>query len=103
MSLARIYKPSKTAMQSGPADEHWVLEYAPTERKRIDPLMGWTGSGDMNGQVKLKFESKEAAVAYAKKHGIAAQVVEPATRKVNVRPMGYGGNFASSRKVPWSH
>lgn len=103
MSTARIYKPARTAMQSGPGDDHWILEFAPSERKRIDPLMGWTGSGDMQGQVKLKFDTKQAALAYARKHGIVAQVFEPKTRKPNVRPMGYGGNFAATRKVPWSH
>ncbi|MEO0718976.1 MAG: NADH dehydrogenase ubiquinone Fe-S protein 4, partial [Pseudomonadota bacterium] len=64
---------------------------------------GWTGSGDMNRQVRLTFETKEAALAYAKKHGIAAQVSEPAARKAIKRPMGYGGNFAAKRRVPWSH
>lgn len=100
---ARIYKPSKTAMQSGRAKDEWVLEFTPAERKQIDPLMGWTGSGDMNGQVRLRFDSKEAAVTYARKHGIAALVSEPATRKPIKRPMGYGGNFANKRRVPWSH
>ena len=100
---ARIYKPSSNAMQSGPGSEKWVLEFAPSERKRIDPLMGWTGSGDTQRQVQLAFDTKEAAVAYAAKHGIVAQVFEPAERKFNVRPMGYAGNFATSRRTPWSH
>ncbi len=100
---ARIYKPSASAMQSGPGKDAWVLEFAPSERKRLDPLMGWTGSGDMRGQVRLSFESKEAALAYATQHGIVAQVFEPAERKLNVRPMGYGGNFATNRRTPWSH
>lgn len=100
---ARIYKPSESAMQSGGAPEKWVLEFEPSESRRIDPLMGWTGSGDTSSQVRLTFESKEAALAYAAKHGLAAQVFEPATRKMTVRPMGYGGNFANARKVPWSH
>lgn len=103
MSMARIYKPAKTAMQSGPSADHWVLEFAPIEQKKLDPLMGWSGSGDMQGQVKLKFETKEAALHYAKKHGIVAQVFEPKPKKPNIRPMGYGGNFAASRRVPWSH
>lgn len=100
---ARIYKPSASAMQSGPADDHWVLEFAPSERKRIDPLTGWTGSGDTRRQVRLKFESKEAALAYAAQHGVAAEVFEPTERKLNVRPMGYAGNFAAGRRTPWSH
>ena len=100
---ARIYKPSANAMQSGGASEHWVLEFEPGERRQIDPLMGWTGSGDMSSQVKLRFDSKEAAQAYAAKHGLAAQVFEPAQKRMTVRPMGYSANFAHGRRVPWSH
>ncbi len=100
---ARIYKPASNAMQSGPGDEHWVLEFEPEQPRRIDPLMGWTGSGDTKGQVKLKFESKDAALAYARKHGIVAIAEEPPVRKLTIRPLGYGGNFASSRRTPWSH
>lgn len=102
--LAKIYRPAKSAMTSGMANTKvWVLEYAPEERKRIDPLMGWTGSGDMNGQVRLRFSSEEAAIAYARKHGIPFQVVEPKTRGRNIRPKGYGGNFAAERRIPWTH
>lgn len=100
---ARIYKPSASAMQSGPSEDVWVLEFAPSERKKIDPLMGWTGSGDMKRQVSLRFESKEAALAYAQAHGVDAKVFEPPVRKMNVRPMGYAGNFANGRRTPWSH
>ncbi|MEO1686884.1 MAG: ETC complex I subunit [Pseudomonadota bacterium] len=102
--LARIYKPAKSAMQSGQGRaQDWVLEFAPEQAKRIDPLMGWTGSGDMRGQVKLEFESKAAAMAYAQKHGIPAQVFEPKTRKPNVRARGYGSNFAHDRRGAWTH
>lgn len=100
---ARIYRPSETAMQSGGASDKWVLEYEPAEQRRIDPLTGWTGSGDTRSQVKLTFESKQAALTYAAKHGVAAQVIEPAARKMTVRAQGYAGNFATSRRVPWSH
>ena len=102
--FARIYRPAKTAMQSGVAKTHlWVLEYAPTEAKAIDPLMGWTGSGDMDGQVRLSFESREAAEDYARRHGIAFQVFEPKERKHNIRAKGYGANFASERRGAWTH
>ena len=102
--LARIYKPAKTAMQSGQAKTHdWVLEFAPEQAKRIDPLMGWTGSGDMRGQVRLRFESKEAALDYAQRHGIPAQVAESKARRANVRPRGYGSNFAYDRRGAWTH
>ncbi|MEL6234348.1 MAG: ETC complex I subunit [Pseudomonadota bacterium] len=102
--LARIYKPARNAMQSGQAKtREWVLEFAPEQRKRIDPLMGWSGSGDMNRQVKLRFDSKEAAVDYARHHGIAYQVQEPKPRKPVIRPRGYGDNFATSRRQGWTH
>ncbi|MEM7745706.1 MAG: ETC complex I subunit [Pseudomonadota bacterium] len=101
---ARIYQPPKSAMSSGQGNtKTWVLEYAPTERRRIDPLMGWTGSGDMTSQVKLRFESKEAAMDYAERHGIAYNVEEPKKRKPNIRPRGYAGNFAHDRRGAWTH
>jgi len=101
---ARIYQPAKSAMTSGMGKaREWVLEYEPGERRRIDPLMGWTGSGDMNGQVRLRFESREAAVDYATRHGIAYSIEEPKPRRQNVRPMGYAGNYAYNRRQAWTH
>ncbi|MBO9400225.1 ETC complex I subunit [Shimia sp. R9_3] len=102
--IARIYQPARTAMSSGTAKTHqWVLEYGPSEAKDIDPLMGWTGSGDTQSQVRLKFDSKDAALAYARDRGIDAQVVEPQKRKPNIRAGGYGENFATNRRGPWTH
>ena len=96
MTIARIYRPAKTAMQSGRANtRNWVLEFEPGARKTIDPLMGWTGSSDMNGQVLLRFASSKEAIAYAKQHGIAYQVIEPKER--SVRPRSYSDNFAFTR------
>ena len=70
--LARIFRPSKTAMQSGKAKSaEWVLEFEPTDGRRPDPLMGWTQTADTEGQVRLNFETKEEAVRYADQHGIA--------------------------------
>lgn len=101
---ARIYKPAKTAMSSGTAKTHdWVLEHAPASERSIDPLMGWTSSSDTQTQVKLRFATKEAALAYAKAHGIDAVVTEPKTRKANIRPGGYGDNFATNRRTVWTH
>lgn len=101
---ARIYQPAKSAMTSGQGNARsWVLEYAPAEARKIDPLMGWTGSGDTQGQVKLRFETKDAAIDYAEKNGIAYHVEEPKKRKANVRPRGYGGNFAHDRRGAWTH
>jgi NADH dehydrogenase len=101
---ARIYQPAKSAMTSGQAKTHeWVLEYVPAEPRKIDPLMGWTGSGDMKGQVRLRFESREAAIDYARRHGLAYTVETPQKRRANIRPMGYGGNFAFNRRGAWTH
>lgn len=101
---ARIYKPAKTAMQSGTAKtEHWVLEYAPVSNREIDPLMGWTSSSDTQTQVKMSFESKQAALDYARSHGITASVQDPKERKHNIRQGGYGDNFATNRRGVWTH
>ncbi|WP_424979302.1 ETC complex I subunit [Leisingera sp. S232] len=101
---ARIYRPARNAMTSGMAKTRkWVLEFAPVTAREVDPLMGWTSSGDTQAQVKLRFDSKEAAVEYAEDHGIDAVVVEPKERKVNIRPGGYGDNFATNRRSPWTH
>ncbi len=103
-ATARIYKPAKTAMQSGTAKTHdWVLEFAPESAREVDPLMGWTSSSDTQAQVRLRFETKEAAVAYAAEKGIDAIVQEPKERRPNVRPGGYGENFATNRRGAWTH
>ena len=101
---ARIYQPARNAMQSGMGKtKTWILEFAPAERREVDPLMGWTGSGDTNTQVKLRFDSREAAEAYARAHGIDAVVLQPHKRKANIRQGGYGENFATNRRQVWTH
>lgn len=101
---ARIYQPSRTAMSSGTAKTHtWVLEHAPASAREVDPLMGWTSSNDTQSQVKLRFESKEAALAYAQANGIDAIVRTPNKRKPNIRDGGYGENFATNRRGAWTH
>ena len=88
----RIYKPAKTATQSGRANTaRWVLEHAPRGHRAVDSLMGWTGSDDTTQQVKLSFETKEQAVAYAKGKGLAYVVDEPQAH--TVRPKSYADNF----------
>ena len=102
--LAKIFQPARSAMQSGPArHRQWVLEFVPAQARWIDPLMGWTGSGDMNSQVRLSFPTREEAVAYAERHGIAHQVFEPKLRGHIVRAHGYGDNFATERRQAWTH
>lgn len=101
---ARIYQPARTAMQSGTAKaKGWVLEFAPASAREVDPLMGWTSSTDTQAQVKLRFETREAAEAYATAKGIAYDVVEPKARKPVIRPRGYGENFATDRRGAWTH
>ncbi|MBS0361145.1 MAG: ETC complex I subunit [Proteobacteria bacterium] len=100
--LARIFRPAKTAMQSGKAKTHdWVLEFEPADARRQDPLMGWTQTADTEGQVRLSFETKEEAVRYADQHGIAFQLVDPKPVKRIIK--AYADNFAFNRKVPWTH
>lgn len=104
LMLARIFKPSKTAMQSGPGKVHtWVLEFVPDNSKKIDPLMGWTGSSETRSQVRLFFLKKEDAIAYAQNNGIPYSVTESQARKPVIRKNGYGENFSSNRKMSWTH
>ncbi len=89
---ARIYQRPKNAMQSGKAQtDQWVLEFAPAEARKADPLMGWTGSGDTQVQVVLKFPTCEAAQEYAGKHGIAARIHQPAKQTLKIQ--AYADNF----------
>jgi len=91
-------------MQSGTAKTHdWVLEYSATQSREVDPLMGWTSSADTQAQVRLRFPTREAALDYARERGIEAIVLDPQSRKPNVRPRGYGENFATDRKGAWTH
>ncbi len=91
-------------MSSGLAKtKSWVLEFIQETTSEIDPLMGWTSSGDTQSQVTLKFESKQAAIDYAREHGIDAQISEPKQRKFNIRSGGYGENFATNRRGAWTH
>ncbi|WP_191062145.1 ETC complex I subunit [Geminicoccus harenae] len=92
MPDARIYQPAKTAVQSGRAKtRYWLLEMEPRSRKEPDRLIGWIGSDDTEQQITLKFPTKEAALAYAERHGLNALVDEPQERIV--RPKSYADNF----------
>ncbi|MCF6273863.1 MAG: ETC complex I subunit [Rhodobacteraceae bacterium] len=101
---ARIYQPARNAMQSGQAKtKSWILEFSPGSPRRIDPLMGWTSSSDMQAQVRINFDTKDAAIAYAETAGLEFSVVEPHKRKQLIRQGGYGENFATDRRVVWTH
>jgi len=99
---ARIYRPARTAMQSGTAKtERWLLEYEPEQPREIEPLMGWTSSSDMKSQLKLWFESEEEAVAYATRNGIPFRVEQPHEQKR--RSISYSDNFKYTRVGQWTH
>lgn len=101
---ARIFKPARTAMSSGTAKTHsWILEHVNETGRDVDPLMGWTSSDDTQAQVRLTFDTKEAALDYAKDNNIEAVVQDPKPRKANVRQGGYGENFATNRRGAWTH
>lgn len=101
--FAKIYQPSKTAMQSGKAKAgDWLLEFEASAARQIDPLMGWTSSDDTTaGQVRLSFESREAAVKYAESRNIPFQVMQ--SRSVTPVAKAYSDNFSFRRRKPWTH
>ena len=98
---ARIYQSPRSAMQSGQSGMDWILDYAPAERRVADPLMGWVGSHDTQSQVRLRFASKEDAVAYAGREGIAYEAELPRSRVV--KPKSYADNFKFGRSENWTH
>ncbi len=99
---ARIYRPARTATQSGSAKaSRWLLEFEPESRREIEPLMGWTSSSDMNSQVKMWFDTREDAVAYATRAGIAHRVEEPKDEAKNAKT--YSDNFKFNRVGQWTH
>jgi hypothetical protein len=100
---ARIHQPPRSAMQSGRANtQEWVLEFAPEGRSRLDPLTGWIGSGQTTRQVRLRFPTCEAAVAYAVAQSIPYEVEEPA-RARPIKPKVYADNFRTNRPDNWTH
>ena len=100
---ARIYKPARTATQSGKAaTKAWLLDYEPESPKQIEPLMGWTASADMRQQIRLEFDTKEEAVAYAERNSIPYEI-EPEPVKREQPPASYSDNFKAGRKDLWTH
>jgi len=98
----RIFRPAKTAMQSGHAGtRRWVLEFEPQAAQRVEPLMGWTSSADTRSQLRLRFETKEEAIDYANKNGLMYVVDEPPESQPV--PKAYADNFRYKRLFPWTH
>ena len=85
---ARIFKPAK-------------LDYEPEQPRAIEPLMGWTSSGDMKQQLTIGFQTKEEAIAYCESKGIPYQVIEP--KEPARRQAAYADNFEFRRGEPWTH
>ena len=100
--LARIFRPARTAMQSGMAQtDKWMLEYEPEVPMRADPLMGYSSSSDMRQQVRLEFDSREEAVAYAERNAIPYRVSEAKERAP--KKLSYSDNFRFNRPESWTH
>lgn len=99
---ARIFKPARTAMQSGSAKTRaWQLVYEPERPRQVEPLMGYTSSTDMLQQVQLSFDSKEEAIAYCTRNGIPFRVEEP--KEKTPKRMSYSDNFKFNRAETWTH
>lgn len=102
MTIARIYRPAKNAMQSGIArTKTWILDFEPSEPRQIEPLMGWTTSGDVRQQLRMRFATKEEAIAYCERQGFAYQIHE--NLLPSRRTMAYADNFSFDRRAPWTH
>ena len=100
--LAKIYRPAKNAMQSGKAaTKKWRLEFVLASAPRPDALMGWISGADTNGQVRMEFDTKDEAIAFARTHAIPHQVIDPPEAKAQIK--SYSDNFAFRRREPWSH
>jgi|SRR5215469_10995738 len=95
MALARIYRPTKTAMQSGRRSRDWTFEYEPATRREPDPLMGWSSARDTLNQVRLQFPTLDEAIAFAKKHGVDYTIIEPHMRTPKAK--SYADNFRYDR------
>ena len=100
--LAKIYRPAKNAMQSGKAaTKKWRLEFVLASAPRPDVLMGWISGADTNGQVRMSFDTKKEAIAFARAHAIPHQVLDAPEAKRQIR--AYSDNFAFRRRELWSH
>lgn len=99
---ARIFRPARTAMQSGKGKtKRWMLVHDQSAPRQIDPLMGYTSATDMSQQIKMSFETLEEAEAYARNAGLAYTVQEP--QVPNAKKVSYPNNFRHDRKIPWTH
>jgi len=100
--MARIYRPARTAMQSGQAkSREWMLDFEPEQPRTVEPLMGWTSSGDMKQELRLQFDTKEEAIAYCERNGVPYEVFD--TKPPVRQRISYSDNFAYPRREAWTH
>jgi hypothetical protein len=99
---AKIYKPARSAMQSGPGKTKlWLLEYDPQEPRTVEPLMGWTSTSETRQQVRLWFDTADEAIAFAERNGIDHRLFEP--KEAGPKTLSYSDNFKVSRIGQWTH
>lgn len=99
---ARIFRPARTAMQSGTRrTRSWRIEYEGLGAPGIEPLMGWTSGTDTRRQVRLDFPTREDAVAYAERHGLDYRIVD--ANAAGEKKIAYSDNFRTDRAAPWTH
>lgn len=100
--VARIYRPAKSAMQSGRGkSKDWIFDYDAEKPRGLDPVMGYTSSSDMKSQIRLSFDTLEEAEEYAQRYGIAYVVIKPKERRIG--RVAYSDNFKYGRHTPWTH
>ena len=98
----KIYKPSKSSMQSGHRNtKKWLAEYISDTEQVKDTLMGWNSSLDTKSQIKVFFNTKEQAIEWAQKNNYQYFIEEPKVKKI--KPKSYSSNFDMNRKEPWTH
>ena len=102
MLAVRVYQPRKNAMQSGRAKtKFWLVEFEPGAQAKADTLMGWVGQGDTRNQLKMRFDSRDDAVAFCTRNSLDFQVIEPKSRRVHRK--SYSDNFGYDRDTNWTH
>ncbi|AHC73308.1 hypothetical protein P856_60 [Candidatus Endolissoclinum faulkneri L5] len=100
--IVRIYKPGKTALNSAWGENKaWILECCPDSRRIPEPLMGWVSAKDTNNQIRITFDSKEEAVAFARRNGLNFNLQD--SREHKLTPKSYAHNFAFNRRSQWTH
>jgi NADH dehydrogenase ubiquinone Fe-S protein 4 len=102
VTRVRIYRPAKSAMQSGRArTRQWVVEFEPGAATRRDALMGWAGGGDTTDQLRLRFATMDDAIAFARRRGLDYELHRP--HEHAVKPKSYAENFRANRHGNWTH